>query len=163
MVGDRVLTMDDGYQPIRWIGQRKVRGVGNFAPITIGEGALGNDRAMQVSPQHRILVTDPRAGLWFGSSQVLVAAKHLVNGTTIKQSTQGMVTYIHIALDEHHVIFADGLPCETLLLAPMGLAAMNGEQKSELLNLFPELSDPEWCASAARPCLSRWEALLLAT
>lgn len=162
VVGDQLLTMDKGYQPIRWIGQREIFGLASFAPVTIAKEALGNNRAMQVSPQHRILVTDARAELWFGSSQVLVAAKHLVNGSTITQAAQDTVTYIHLALDDHQIIFADGLASETLLLGPMGLAAMDRGQRAELLALFPEIRDPSWYASAARPCLSRREALLLA-
>lgn len=162
VVGDMLRTMDKGDQPIRWIGQRKVEGVGAFAPVRISEGVFGNERATKVSPQHRILVTDARAELWFGSSQVLIAASHLVNGSSITQRAQGAVTYIHIALDEHQIIFADGMASETLLLGPMGIASMDVEQRSELVRLFPELSDPDWSDSAARPCLSRREALLFA-
>ena len=162
VVGDRILTMDDGYQSIRWIGQRTVIGKGAFAPVTIAKGALGNNRTMQVSPQHRILVTDFRAELWFGSNEVLVAAKHLVNGTTITQNAQDSVTYIHLALDEHHVIFADDLATESLLLGATGLAALEDEQRAEILALFPQISNSSWAAIAARPCVKRWEAQLLA-
>jgi len=54
--GDMVLTMDHGYQPIRWIGSSKRPATGNMAPILIRKGALGNDRDLRVSPQHRMLL-----------------------------------------------------------------------------------------------------------
>ena len=159
--GDRVLTMDAGHQPVRWIGQRTVQGTGALSPVTIAKGALGNDRTLQVSPQHRILVTDARGELWFGSSQFLVAAKHLVNGTTITRRPQSSVTYVHFALDKHHIVFSDGLASESLFLGRVGVASVNYEHREELLSIFPELMDPIRQSKTARPCLVRWEAMLL--
>ena len=74
--GDMVLTMDHGYQPIRWIGSSKRAATGDLAPILIRKGALGNDRDLRVSPQHRMLLQGWQAetALWgtgsAGDSQV---------------------------------------------------------------------------------------------
>ncbi len=56
--GDLVLTLDNGPQPVRWAGQRRVDGRGAFAPIRFEAGAIDNDTALLVSPQHRMLLTD---------------------------------------------------------------------------------------------------------
>ncbi|MDT8856377.1 Hint domain-containing protein [Paracoccaceae bacterium Fryx2] len=158
--GDPVLTLDHGAQSVRWIGARTVAGTGAFAPIRIAAGALGNRRALRLSPQHRVLLTDWRADLWFGSKDVLVAARHLVNGSTIVQETVPRVTYLHLAFDRHEVLCAEGIPCESLHLGRMGLAAMDAAQREELLALFPELANG-LPAPTARPCLRQWEAGLL--
>ena len=66
--GDMVLTMDHGYQPIRWIGSSKRAATGDLAPILIRKGALGNDRDLRVSPQHRMLLQGWQAELLFGAN-----------------------------------------------------------------------------------------------
>jgi hypothetical protein len=37
------------------------------------------------------------------------------------------VTYVHLILDHHAVIIAEGIPCESLLLASQSLAMMERE------------------------------------
>jgi len=55
-VGDKVMTRDHGMQPIRWIGQRAVKGHDRFAPILITPGVVtGLHQPLLVSPQHRML------------------------------------------------------------------------------------------------------------
>ena len=63
--GDMVLTMDRGYQPIRWIGSFKRSAQGDLAPILVRKGALGNDRDLRVSPQHRMLLQGWQAEMFF--------------------------------------------------------------------------------------------------
>lgn len=61
-VGDLIFTRDNGYQPIRWIGQRSYSGAALqdqswLRPIKIRAGALGHGLPsldLIVSPQHRI-------------------------------------------------------------------------------------------------------------
>jgi hypothetical protein len=45
---------------------------------------------------------------------VLVTAGDLLDGGAIKQMRRDHVSYVHLALDSHDVILAEGLPCETL-------------------------------------------------
>ncbi|MGB8814075.1 MAG: choice-of-anchor L domain-containing protein, partial [Paracoccaceae bacterium] len=85
-IGDRVFTRDNGYQSIRWVGSRKLTRIDlalqpKLNPIRIRAGALGGalpERDMLVSPQHRMLMAGPRAEMFFGEYEVLVAATHLV-------------------------------------------------------------------------------------
>lgn len=158
--GDPVETLDSGPQVLRWVGARTVEGTGRFAPIRFAAGALGNTRALCLSPQHRVLMRDGRAELWFGSSSILVAARHLVNGTSIQVAPRPRVTYLHLAFDRHETVFAEGLACETLHLGPLSLAAMEAAQRGELLALFPELAEGTG-GETAYPCLRSWEAPLL--
>ncbi len=111
--GDQVHTLDAGPQRIVWIGSDVADGSDRDAPVLIREGALGNRADLYVSPQHRMLIRDPRSELHSAEPEVLVAAVHLVNGTTIRRATFGEVEYFHILLDQHQIIFAEGAPSES--------------------------------------------------
>lgn len=160
--GDLVMTLDQGPQPVRRILDDRFRAVGDFAPIRFAPGAIGNDAALVVSPQHRMLITGWQAELFFGQEEVLVAAKHLVNGDTISRVDGGQVRYIHLLFDTHQIVFGQGVPSESLFPGH-ALEAADGAARDELLTLFPALADEaaaDW--QAARPVLGRYEATLLA-
>ncbi len=106
--GDMVLTMDHGYQPIRWIGSTKRAATGDLAPILIRKGALGNDRDLRVSPQHRMLLQGWQAELLFGELEVLATAKSLLNDHSILRDEGGEVEYFHMLFDTHEIIWAEG-------------------------------------------------------
>ncbi len=89
VAGDLVLTMDRGYQPIRWIGSSKRPATGDLAPILIRKGALGNNRDLRVSPQQRMLLQGWQAEMLFGEEEVLVTAKSLVNDHSILRDGGG--------------------------------------------------------------------------
>ena len=163
-VGDLVVTRDHGLQPIRWIGQRTVAAKGKLAPIRIKSGVVtGQESDLLVSPQHRMLFQGYRAELLFGSSEVLVAAKHLIDGTDVVQETGGDVTYIHMLFDEHEVVFAEGAATESFHPGGVGLDAVTGAAREELFGLFPMLrSDVNSYGAAARRCLKKHEAKLIA-
>ena len=162
-VGDMVLTRDHGPQPLRWIGSRKVPAEGRLAPVVFREGAIGNDRELRVSPQHRMLVTDWRADLLFGSTDVLVAAKDLVNGDTVYVAEGGEVDYFHILFDTHQIVTANGAPSESFHPGETSMGMLEDAAREEVLELFPELRDDldRGYGQAARPSLKGWEARAL--
>lgn len=160
--GDLVLTADNGLQPIHWIGKRSVSGLDRLAPILIKAGALGNYRDLLVSPQHRMLVQNWRTQVYFGKSQVLVAAKHLVNGKTIRPAPRSSITYVHMAFDQHEIIFAEGCPSESLFLADESMAALGADALAELRDIFPDMRRDAPSSKAARAFLRGWEGTLVA-
>lgn len=137
-VGDLVLTMDSGLKPILWIGRRKVIGRGDFAPIRFRKGVIGNARDLVVSPMHRILVRGWQAELHFGDSEILVPAKHLVDGKGIAVDPVDEVEYFHFLFDQHEVVFSDGAATESFF---PGEQILDSDQaiRAELNALFPEL------------------------
>lgn len=155
--GDLVTTLDEGPQPVRWAGHRVVAGTGDNAPIRIAAGTLGARRDLYVSPNHRLLVEGRLAELLFGESQVLVAAKHLVNDSTIRQVPRAVVSYHHILLERHQVVLADGCPAETLFPGAEACRAVDPAARAEIAALV-ENTGP---GLLARHELSRYEALLL--
>ncbi len=115
-VGDRVLTRDDGPQPIRWIGETVLRATGDFAPVVIRAGALHNSGDLVVSPEHRIFVYQRRDQVGAGRPELLVKARHLVNGDTVLRAEGGFVDYFQLAFDDHQIIYAEGIAAESLLI-----------------------------------------------
>lgn len=114
-VGDTVLTRDDGPQQIRWIGHATVRATGEFAPIRIKAGALHNENDLLVSPDHRLFIYQRSDALGAGRNEVLVRARHLINGDTVVRADGGFVDYYQLLFDEHQIIYAEGIAAETML------------------------------------------------
>ena len=161
--GDQIVTIDNGIQPIRWIGQRTVRATGAFAPIRFATGAYGNSRDLLVSPQHRMLVRGYAPQLLFGESEVLVPAKSLVNNFDVTIDFCGMVTYFHVLFDRHQIIVANGAPSESFCPGEMGLSALADCARSEIFALFPELKTQQTESFLpSRLCLKDREARSLA-
>lgn len=169
--GDLVQTKDNGVQPLRWIGKRRMTGARLFAmpklrPIRIASGALGIDRPdadLLVSPEHRMLIKGAAAQNLFNTSEVLVAAKDLINGKTITVDTQVReITYIHVLLDQHQIVWANGLETESFHPASAALATLDDADRMRLLAAYPELEyDPHTYGSFARRTLSPSEAAIL--
>lgn len=159
--GDLVTTRDHGAQRIRWIGRRQVCGLGKFAPIRFAPGVMGNRRALLVSPQHRMVVKDWRAQLYFGLDEVLAPARHLAVCDRITRVPMARVTYIHLMFDAHEILFAEGAETESF---HAGAALMAGDAalRDELEALFPELAAPDALPRTALPCAQGRAAGLLA-
>ena len=162
-VGELVVTRDRGPQPIRWIGSQTVTGSGALAPILVHQTAyFGADSPLLVSPQHRVLIEGFRAELFFGLSEVLVAAKHLLGTGIARAQPMAHVTYIHLMFDDHEVIHANGAATESFFAGDVGISALAADSREELLTIFPELrSSRSTHERTARHCLKRHEAAML--
>ncbi len=161
--GDMVMTRDRGPQPIRWVGARSIIASPELAPIEFAPGAIGNVDFLRVSPQHRMLVDDYRAQLYFGETEVLVAAKHLINGTDIRQCAPGTVSYYHVLFDQHEVIYADeGIATESYHPGAYSLPGLAPKAREELFQIFPELrANPIAYGQSARLCVTAQQGRLL--
>ena len=162
-IGDLVVTRDQGLQPIRWFESRTVPAVDRFAPVRIRKNVLaGQDRDLIVSPQHRVLFQGYQAELLFGEREVLVSAKHLIDGMDVTQDEQSTVTYIHIMFDSHQVIYAEGAATESFHPGDIGMTAVSDQAREELFAIFPELrADQSAYGNTARRCLKAHEAKLI--
>jgi len=161
-VGDVVKTVDHGLQPIRWIGCSPTDASGDHAPVLFQVGAIGNELELRVSPQHRVLLQGWQAELYFGQSEILIPAKHLLNGETIYQETSPSVTYFHILFDQHEVVSSNGVLSESFFPGDQ-ILLQNRQIQAELIELFPDLEncDNTQFAKTARPTLKQREAKIL--
>ncbi|KIN64717.1 Hint 2 domain containing protein [Sulfitobacter noctilucicola] len=140
-VGDRVLTRDDGTQAIRWIGQSTVRAVGEFAPIKIHAGTLHNENDLIVSPDHRLFIYQRSDELGAGQSEILVKARHLVNGYTVTIMDGGFVDYFQLLFDSHQIIYAEGIAAETMLIDTRTKSVLPEDLSASMGDVIPGHSD----------------------
>lgn len=169
--GDQIQTRDNGAQEIMWIGRRRMTGARMFVmpglrPIRISTGALGIERPDQellVSPEHRMLVRGPAAQALFNTPEVLVPAGKMVNGTTIRVDLAVReVTYIHLLLRDHHIVWANGVETESFHPANAKLSALGETDRTRFLAKYPELEqDPHRYGGYARRNLSASEAAIM--
>jgi hypothetical protein len=113
--GEEVLTLGLGWQPIRWIGHSEVRRnwIGRFPrahyPIRIRAGAFGAGL-----PQSDLCLS-PKHAVFFQNH--LIPAESLINGLSVvrDQTVEALESfkYCHVLLDQHAVIFSEGLPTES--------------------------------------------------
>ncbi|MEM9709289.1 MAG: Hint domain-containing protein [Pseudomonadota bacterium] len=161
--GDQVITRDNGPQMVRWVGRRAVEASDKMAPIRIAAGTFGRHSALTVSPLHRVLLRQPKGELLFGASEVLVAARDLVDGGAITRIEGGWIEYVHLMFDDHQVVWSEGLPTESFLPGPQTTSCFEREAVEEIARIFPEL-DPktgEGYGPPARTLLKSREARLL--
>ncbi len=143
--GDRVWSvLGECFEPVQWIGRRPVNCSAHpqpekVQPVVITAGAFGPGlpaRDLWLSPDHALFVND-----------VLIPAKLLVNGTTIRQVAVDTITYFHVELPTHDVLLAEGLAAESYLDVDDRSSFANG---GEVVALHPDFAAHRW--------ERRWEA-----
>jgi hypothetical protein len=112
-IGDMIMTAAGEAKPVKWLGRRgydarAVAGSVAIQPVRIKAGAFGEgvpSRDLVVSPQHAMLIDG-----------MFIPAAALVNDLSITRCRDhGDVTYIHIELDSHEAILAEGAATETFV------------------------------------------------
>ena len=138
--GDLVITRDHGVQPLRWKGAVRLRAEGAFAPVTVLAGVMGNPGALTVSPHHRLFLYRRDARKLAGASELLVQARHLVDDVSIVRNPGGYIEYFSLVFDAHEVIYAQGVPCESLMVCPATVTRLPSALAEPLRDAFPGLS-----------------------
>lgn len=169
--GAKIQTKDNGLQEVLWVGEKRVSGARLYAmpelrPIRLRRGALGVDRPdgdLLVSPAHRMLVKGRKAEALFGADEVLVAARDLIDDRmAVRDHTVTEVRYIHLLLDRHEVVFANGLETESFLPEGEALEAVEQAQRERLLGAMPALGEgPQAYSAPARRLLTQAEAAIM--
>ncbi|THD84978.1 Hint domain-containing protein [Aliigemmobacter aestuarii] len=169
--GDRILTKDNGPQEVLWTGSRRMTGARLYAmphlrPIRFRAGAFGPrrpDEDLLVSPQHRMLVKGAAARALFNADEVLVAAEDLLNDHSIViDHMMREVTYVHILLERHNIVFANGLETESFHPSNTAFDTIDAAARDRLLHLLPGIDqNPQTYGDYARRNLSASEAAIL--
>ncbi len=169
--GEHVMTRDNGSQEVLWIGSRKMTGARLFVmphlrPVRIAAGALGIERPEEellVSPEHRLLVRGRAAQALFNTPEVLVSARDLVNGQNVRVDLNVReVTYVHLMLKNHQILWANGVETESFHPANTALSTLSDRDRQRLLSMRPDLEqDPHTYGSYARRNLSASEAAIM--
>jgi hypothetical protein len=110
--GDLVRTTRGELTPVRWMGFRRIDLARHprkldVMPVRVHAHAFGDGlpaRDLVLSPDHAVYV-DGR----------LIPIRYLINNVSIVQETRAAITYWHVELDQHDIILAEDLPCESYL------------------------------------------------
>ncbi|WBU57666.1 Hint domain-containing protein [Paracoccus sediminicola] len=146
--GMQIVTLDDGPQPLRWVGRQpedasRLAAAPEMLPIRIRAGALGPDTPcadLLVSQQHRILVRSRIAERIFGAAEVLVTARQLCQlpGIDIADDVT-RIDYVHLLLDAHQILRANGAWAESLRTPHQLPGSTDPAALAEIFALCPEL------------------------
>jgi hypothetical protein len=112
-IGDLVITKDGEDIPITWIGQRHLKNLAAHPSPELVQPVLIAASAFQNGVPSRDLVLSPDHALYL--SACLIPARSLINGANILQLNRTAVTYYHIELAHHDIIFAENTAVETYL------------------------------------------------
>lgn len=153
--GDRVQTADGGGAEILWLARRRISGARlavdpSLAPIRLASGALDRDvpdAGLVVSPDHRLVLRGPRARDLSGADELLVPARDLVDGVAVTVHRVPEVTYIHLLLPAHAIVFANGVATESFHPATAALATLGEADRARLDARHP---DAAWTPFARR-------------
>jgi Hint domain len=166
-VGDFVINASGQEVQIRWIGSRNsmMLDVERLLPVRIAKDALGLNRPhrdLLVSQDHCIVLRADDARLMFGTDEVLVAAKDLVNDSTIRICREmNEVEYFHILFDNHEILMAENLETESLYPDEAALSRLLPFELEELRKVSPNLAAKAASGSHALPLLKSSEARTL--
>ena len=136
LAGDEVCVLFGGVPArVAWVGYRSVDCLHHpeprlVWPVRIRQGTFGKglpQRDLMLSPDHAVY-----------ADGVLIPVKYLINGTSIVQTPVDTVTYYHIELERHDVVFAEGLPTESYLDTGNRANFANG---GEVMRLFPDFAN----------------------
>jgi hypothetical protein len=160
--GDVLGTMSGRLRRVRWIGYRRIELARHAKPQDVlpvrvqahafGPGVPYGD--LLVSPDHALFLDG-----------VLIPARYLINGATVRQEAVEEVEYYHVELDLHDVLLAEGLPCESYLDTGNRAAFANGRDE---VMLHPDFALKVWETKACAelvvngPRLEAAKGLLLA-
>lgn len=137
-IGDKVITVDHGAQPILWVGQHTwgafaLQARPSLKPVVIPKGSFNATQDTHVSQQHCLL---------YGQEH-LMRAKHLaasgLDGVRIDEQATS-VTYVHFLLPQHALVTVNGMVSESLYPGPESLQAMGISNRRSLFRLFPGLA-----------------------
>lgn len=158
-IGEWVHTVDHGLQPIMWTTDRLAPGIGKSSPVEFSAGLFGSAKDVGLSPEHRVLVSDYQCELLFGSRCVYASAKSLVGLPGVCFAERPLVRYVHVLLPIHAAIFANGMPCESLLAGDVTMGALG----PAFQNVYAKLSSKLGDQNSAYPCLKHQQGRLLAS
>jgi hypothetical protein len=139
--GDLVLTRDNGPRPVIWAKMRAIKAgdldrAPHLKPIQIAAGAFGDHERLVVSPQHGLL-------LRLEGEERFVRATHLARlpgGKARVMVGCRSVTYCHLLLEQHEVLFSNGVPSESYFPGPSAIEGLTPCVKESLRDILPGLS-----------------------
>lgn len=150
-IGDLVTTYDGRALPLRWIGRRKVSAAEllfypDLRPVVLPQDMFGPGlpaRRLKLSGSHRLAIGGWETELLFGYDIALMRANHLLGPSALPGEKPRRVNpgrgieYVHLLFDEHTLVLANGLACESFQLGARGELALEAEDMAALGRACP--------------------------
>ncbi|WP_146010265.1 Hint domain-containing protein [Acidimangrovimonas sediminis] len=105
--GDLVETAMHGMLPLRSVTRIHLPAQGSFTPVRLRTPYFGIGHDLIVSPGQRVALSGAEVEYLFGEEEVLVAARHLVNGrSAVHETRRPFVTYLSLGFEVPTAILA---------------------------------------------------------
>ena len=154
-VGDKIMTLDNGAQPILCVTRQRMRfrsSPDDFKPYRFCKGVLGEGlprRNLHVSKQHRLMLRT-------GGDECLGPAIGFAKLDGVSQMTALKdITFINFLLPSHEIIFAEGVPVESLYLGPNSVSMLSKQTRLEMAKAIGVDDLTKVTSNRARPFLTR--------
>ncbi|SOC09942.1 Hint domain-containing protein [Rhodobacter sp. JA431] len=114
--GDRVLTRDNGYQSLLWVGVHTMprRAPEETRPLVLAANCFGEalpERDVLLSPGTGVLLAGHELELWFGESEMFAKAKHALPKAEAGPGRQQLYSML---FPTPEVVLADGMWVSTV-------------------------------------------------
>lgn len=150
--GDRVVTRDNGLQPVRWVGTTTVmydepyrtdrdrpRRIG---PARIRAGALGSNADagnLILAPGQRLLARNAINECLFGATEVMAPAGTLTHLDGVDIQPRSVGRWSHILFDAHEMIRVNGLWMESFAPDMWAIRVAYPEHWRDITEALPRL------------------------
>ncbi|NCO87540.1 MAG: hypothetical protein GW886_13010 [Rhodobacterales bacterium] len=161
--GDRVRTVDDGFQTLLWHGRTMIvpQAQGQDPVMTrltrIAADALGIARPMTdllLGPRARLVHRAPGIRKLTGADLALVPARDFVDGINLIGLTPVAPTPVcHLGFARHHRLVANGVEVESFHPGPMHALGLRGDLLDLYMSCFPHIAGPDAFGAAILPRL----------
>lgn len=161
--GDRVRTVDNGFQTLLWKGSTMlVSGAPGQDPTMgrltrIAADSLGIARPMPdlvLGPRARIVHRAQNVERLTGTDAALIPARDFIDGISIIELTPpAPVETFHLGFARHERLVANGVEVESWYPGPLHNLGLNGEMLGLFLSCFPHLQGTEDIGPLALPRL----------
>lgn len=157
--GDRILTRDNGYQPLLWLGQHVVprRSPAATRPLVVPADCFGPaqpERPMIASRGLGVLLAGHELELWFAEAEMLASLHDIAPDAALREGRQPLYSLLFAAPE---IVLAEGLWIGTVQAEAHYIAQLPDRVRGALA---PRLAEGH--RDAARGWLEPWEVAMFA-
>ncbi len=137
---DRVLTRDNGFQPVGWVGARRFNPEYE-RPICLPKGFSSDfptERNLLLSPKHRVLRFDGNRSGYQNREETLIEAKDIAMAAPVRPASLYPNFYVHVLFEQHQIICADGIWVESLRPTADMIAGLSWANSSSMVAQLPK-------------------------
>lgn len=167
--GTRVLTRDNGAQPLLWAGSMTLLpsipdqpdSAGKLSRVTADSFGLGRPMPdLLLGPSARLFRRDAVLVSAMGTKAALAPITAFIDGDTVLEITPVTpVPVYHLAFECHQIIFANGLEVESYHPGNRNEIPLTGQMRALFLAMFPHIKSLSEFGPQAYPRMSLDETL----